>query len=767
VLAEQTAGVQLAVPLIERYTIAYWGNGEEDDGRARLTALGIDLQEDNKVRSYERTSGRDLDRGTGIWLDAAMARRIGLAVGDEVRLLTRIGLKRSEIVGLFEPRGGSAIAQGGQLMMSLHRAQVRFRAAGRVDRVLLVLEESADAAQVTSKLQQKLAAGLKIRRPPTRSEFADATLLAAEQGLQLATALALLTAVFIIVNTFRMNVGERRGQLAIIRAIGGTRRQIARMIYCEALALAAAGIVLGVFVGLGGAQLLTHAVERLMQTSLPPGKLTGTSLALAVLFGLGISLVGAWLPARSAMKLAPVEAMRAFAERDTHGMRWRTVALGLAVVGIATALLAASIQGWLPMDVSVFAAVAILIGVVMLLPLALNPLSKIIEHLLSVTIGVERRLGRRQLLRHRGRTTLTMGVLFVTLSAGIGLANSIVDNVANVRQWYQRVIVGDFFVRAMMPEMATGAAADMPEGLRDNIDAIQGVTDVEPVRFVSAQAAGRGAIVVVRQFDKNGRIRFDLTEGKQETIGQQLDQGQVVIGTVLAHQADLQVGDDLSMPTREGEQSLRIAGITEAYLGGGLIVYMDRDTAERLLGIQGVDAFIVQAERGSLDSVQAKLEDLCDKHGLMLQSYNDLVGAIDRMMSGVVGSLWGLLVLGLLVASFGVVNTLTMNVLEQTREFAILRVVAMTRHQLRRMIFAQALIIGLIGLMPGVLAGVGVAYCINLSTYPATGHAVEFAFHPLLLVGCFVMGKAIVVLAAWAPAERAARLTLAEALRYE
>jgi putative ABC transport system permease protein len=761
-LAEKTDGVQLAVPLIQRYTIMYW-----DDSKTRLTALGIDLQKDKKVRNYRRTSGRGLDKGAGIWLDAAVARRFGLEVGDEVKLLARIGLERTKLVGLFEPRGGSAVAQGGQLMMSLERAQRLFGAAGQVDRVLVVLEEWAEEEQVVAELGQELAAGLKVRQPATHSQFADETLFVAEQGLRLATALALLTAVFIVVNTFRMNVGERRGQLAVIRAVGGTRGQVGWMIYREALTLATAGIVLGVLAGLGGAQLLSRAVERLMQTSLPPGHVTGASLALAVLFGLGISLVGAYLPARRAMKLTPLEAMRVLADRGSRGVSARTFGPGLAVVAVAVVLLAASVLGWLPTEVSVPAAVALLIGAVMLVPPVLNPFSRMIEHALSAVLGVERRLGRRQLLRHRGRTSLTVGVLFVTLSLGIGLANSIVDNVADVKHWYQQVLVGDFFVRAMMPEMATGTAADVPEGLGKQIAAIRGVTDVDPVRFVSAEAAGQRVIVVVRQFDDDTPARFDLAELDNETVRERLERGQVVIGSVLAHRANLQRGDDLPMPTREGKQSMRIAGITEAYLGGGLTVYMDRDTAERLLGIEGVDALVLRAEQGSLGSVEAELEDLCEKHGLMLQSYSDLIRSIDRMMSGVVGSLWGLLTLGLLVASFGVVNTLTMNVLEQTREFAVLRVVAMTRRQLRRVIFAQAAILGLLGLLPGSLAGIGVAYLINLSTYPVTGHAVQFVFHPWLLTGCFMMAMAIVIVAAWAPAERAARLPLAEALRYE
>jgi putative ABC transport system permease protein len=151
----------------------------------------------------------------------------------------------------------------------------------------------------------------------------------------------------------------------------------------------------------------------------------------------------------------------------------------------------------------------------------------------------------------------------------------------------------------------------------------------------------------------------------------------------------------------------------------------------------------------------------------MFQSYADLTQLIEGMMAGVVGSLWGLLVLGLVVAVFGVVNTLGMNVLEQTRELGLLRVVAMTRAQVRKAIVAQAAMLGLIGIVPGLLAAVAMAYMMNLSTLPVTGHPVAFTWHPLLLLAGFAVSMAMVVAAAWIPAERAARLQLSAALRYE
>jgi putative ABC transport system permease protein len=148
-----------------------------------------------------------------------------------------------------------------------------------------------------------------------------------------------------------------------------------------------------------------------------------------------------------------------------------------------------------------------------------------------------------------------------------------------------------------------------------------------------------------------------------------------------------------------------------------------------------------------------------------LQSFSELQGQIDGMMSGIDAGLWGMVALGLLVATFGVVNTLMISVLEQTFEFGLLRVIAASRGQIRKVIFAQALIIALMAMLPAVIAGLGIAYLINLATYGVTGHVIEFQFHPYLTAGAFLAGLVTIVIAAWIPAERASRVPLGGMLR--
>ncbi len=758
---DKLPGVQ-AVPLIRRYTIIYL-----PDRKVKAQAMGIIPERDKLIRDCDVVSGRMFSAGTEVVLDAAFARGLGVQVGDTIKMLSRGGMKTSEVVGLVNPRSGAAVSEGGLLYMSLGLAQSRFQLPAEIDAVQIVLNEGTDLKTIETEMAGFLPVGLVVRQPNMRSQLAEETTLATEQGLQLATAFALVIAAFIIFNTFQMTVGERRRQLGILRAIGATRRQVTFLILREGLLIGFVGMLLGGATGYLGARVLAGATAELLQTPMPDAEITYVPFVLAAVFGLGISLIATLVPARRAGQLSPSEAMRVVAPGEIETPQLWSLILGIVVTGTGAIGLTGCILGWLPVVVSVDAAVIFLVGLVFLLPTGLSAATGLVYRLLQPWLGVEGRLARRQLLRHPGRTTMTIGVLFIAMSTGVGLANTIVDNVRDVKQWYRQAIVGDFFVRALMPDMATGQAADLPEGLDREIKAIPGVEGLDTVRMVQATSADNSVIVVVREFTSDKQDYFDLVDGNDEEVMRGIKQGKVVLGSVLAQRIKLGRGDIIPLETREGVKQLTIVGTTNDYVGGGMTIYMHRQAAKELLDVEGVDAYIVRASSGHLAAVESSLQKLSTEHGLLLQSYADLVQFIERMMNGVIGSLWALLALGFVIAAFGLVNTLAMNILEQTRELGVLRVVAMTRRQVRRTILAQAIMMGLIGLAPGTILGVVVAYFINLATLPTTGHAVLFVFRPWLLVISFSLAFLIVLVAAWIPAERAARLKLSDALQYE
>jgi putative ABC transport system permease protein len=246
-----------------------------------------------------------------------------------------------------------------------------------------------------------------------------------------------------------------------------------------------------------------------------------------------------------------------------------------------------------------------------------------------------------------------------------------------------------------------------------------------------------------------------------------LAEGGLIVSTVLAQRTKLRVGDTADVATREGVRRLEVAATTNEYLASGLVVYMDRELARRLLKIEGIDGYMIKAQPEARDAARKQIQALCDKHGVLLHSYGDLARMIEGMIGSIDGALWAIIVLCFVVAAIGVVNTLTMNVLEQTRELGLLRIVAMTRGQVRATILTQAVIMGGIGLGPGTVIAILVSYLLHLAMLPICGHPVAFVLRPAMFGISLAAGMAIVLAAAWLPAERAARLDLTKALQYE
>jgi len=181
-----------------------------------------------------------------------------------------------------------------------------------------------------------------------------------------------------------------------------------------------------------------------------------------------------------------------------------------------------------------------------------------------------------------------------------------------------------------------------------------------------------------------------------------------------------------------------------------------------------VDGYIIKLSNPSFkERARSQLAEIAKNYDVILLSNADIKQKVTQFARGTEWSLWLLLLMGFVVGAFGVVNTLTMNVLEQTRELGLLRIVAMTKRQVRRTVLMQAMIIGGVGLPAGILVGIGTAYVINLAMMKSFGHLVTFQFHPQMWLGTLVASMIIVMIAGIIPARRATRINVVEALHYE
>lgn len=759
---EKLPGVEVAVPLIQQTTVLF-----SQHRRIQILLLGIDPERDRQVRDYQLESGQFLDADDGVMLDANFAHELGIGVGDAVKITTTRGVRPMKVVGLLAPTGVASYSQGASLFMPIDTARHAFNRRGRVDRIQIVKQEGAGTDQVLAEINRHLPEGVVAGRPAIRTEFADEMLAKTERGLDLAAALSELLAVFIILNTFLMNVTERRPQLATLRVVGATRGQLIRILLAEGFVMGAVGTVIGLAVGIGGAYLLTRTLERLLQAKLPALHITAWPLLLGALLGIGLSMLSVLIPAVRAGRVSPLEGLGARSGENLGRLPYRLAMLGLAVLLVAGNLLLASLTNRAPASFSVPSGVAVLIGIVFLIPAIIHPYSKLAAWIPFQAAPAESRLARRRMLQHPIRTMLTVGVLFLAISAGVGLGTTVVNSVDDLQRWIQKTIVYDFYVRASMPDMATGVAADIPPAAGDQITKVPGVARVGAVRLAPSKAAGYPVIIISKDFATSQKLPMDLVSGNPDRVLRELLGGEVVIGTPLAQRSHLVPGDSIDLETKAGLKRFRVAGVCNEFTVGGMVVFVNQPTAEKLLDISGVSTYVIVAKSGKGPEVEAALRKICSQNGLLLQSAESLRTLVNGVKNGITGGLWALLVLAFMIAAFGIVNTLTMNVIEQTRELAILRVVAMTRWQIRKTILCEAAIMGLMGLVPGAIIGAGIGYLMDLDTSPVVGQLVAVRVHPALNVACFAVAYIMALAAAWAPSERAARLELTTALHYE
>jgi putative ABC transport system permease protein len=752
---EQVRGVKAVRPRIRSAAALV-----SPSGSLAVPVLGIDR---GGAVDWPVREGWPLASDGDALLDPGLAASLHLRPGQSLEIWAPAGSVQLRLSGILQPRGASAAA-GGQMIVSLACAQRLFNLAQRINSLQVLLTDDADSAIVQAAIAQRLPAGLVVQPPGLRGELARTTLLAAEQGLSALSLVALLAATFVILNTFLLNLGERRKQVAVLRSVGATRKQVLRLLLREALLLGLAGAIAGCLGGVALAVGLNYLMQKFLGVALPSMKLSAEPFVVAALLGPGASVTAACLPIWYASRRPPLLELlpqRTQGEEALPRWLWQFGLLLLVLgIGLEIALGRGCFSEEMSRNLLAPAIALLLVGGVLALPLVVVPPLRLLAVL---PLGLEGRFAVQQLARHRGRTSLTSGVLFLALVVAIAFGQALRTTLRDLQHWYRQTILADYLVRGAMPDSSFTLAPALPESLTEEIRHCGDVA-VDLISFLPAEVENQQVLVLARTFAADRPLPLDLHEGDETSVRRGLCAGEVVLGTGLAQRLGLHRGDLLKLTTTQGVRGLRVAGTAVEYAGGSLALYLEWETARKLLDLPGVHVFLVSNRTGA-GSLASKLRDFCERHHLLLQSNADLRSLIEGMLGRVSGALWGLMVLAFAVASLGIVNTLTMNVHDQTREFGVLRALGLKRGQVCKVVVAQAVLLAGLGLLPGALAGAGMAYAINRASAAWTGSPSPFQMDFLLVFGACALAVVMAVLAALSPARQALRLSVATAIQ--
>ncbi|WP_031172967.1 ABC transporter permease [Streptomyces durhamensis] len=716
-----------------------------------------------KDARYPLVSGHAPHGRGEVLLDSRTAERAGYKVGDTVRLSVDGPVLTPAVSGIFTTDDGNVAAGGSLALFDTPTAQALFGKKGTYDEIDVKAAPGTSQSALKAALDEALPSHLvetttgKQLADDQAKQIAD-SMSGLKQALLVFAGIALFVGTFIIANTFTMLVAQRTRELALLRAVGASRRQVTRSVLAEAFAVGAVAGVTGLAAGIGiGAGL--RALLGSFGASVPDGPLVispGTVVA-ALAVGILITMLAAWLPGRRAAKIPPVAAMssvhakataKSLVLRNTLGAL--CAAAGVAVVLVATSMDATAAQG--PMGIG---AVLLITGVFILTPLLSRPLIAAAAPVMRA-FGVSGKLARQNSVRNPRRTAATASALMIGLTLITGMTVMAGSLQTAIDKMASSAIRADYVVSMadhgpLSPEVAKKAAA------------ADGVTASSPLRNGESRIDGETEFLT----GVNGASIGKLTDLKVDEGSFTVGGSQVVVDKDRAKEYGWTSGSHFTAHFEDGKaRRLTVAGI---YEGNDMIngIMIDNKVLTPHLKAPADMQVMVKTADGASDAAKDKLAKALGLNpAIKIQDKQDISDGIAKMFTTMLNMLYGLLGMAVIVAVLGVINTLAMSVFERSQEIGMLRAIGLDRKAVKRMVRLESLVISLFGGVLGI--GLGVFFGWAAGQLLGTKMPTYELVLPWGRMAVFLLLAGLVgVLAALWPARRAARLNMLAAIKSE
>ncbi|WP_104523626.1 ABC transporter permease [Blastococcus atacamensis] len=720
--------------------------------------VGISWFEERALSPSELVDGRAPEREGEVALDRATAERTGYAVGDRVSLLTPGPRVEAVVVGVFTFGEDGGLAGASLTAFDLGTAQAMLGLGDEFTGIDVRTAQGNPDEQVRDRIAAAVGDDYDVT---TAQEQADERAAALEEGLSFITVLltafagiALFVGSFIILNTFSMLVAQRTRELALLRALGAGRGQVTRSVLVEALVLGVTGSTLGVLGGFGIASAL-RAMFSTFGLTLDGGLvLSASTVAWSYAVGVLVTLVAAYLPARRAAATPPVAAMREDHVTVERSLRRRTLVGTVAtVVGVTGLVGSFLVDGGTAAQLVGIGGLGLVLAVIALSPVLARPFARSVGAVLPRLWGTTGHLARQNAQRNPRRIAATASALMVGLA--LVTAFSILGASANasVDKLIGTSLRADFVVSTAVGQPFTPEVA---ERLR-SVDSVDAVTQV---RFGSALLADEETLIAaVDDTTLDRTLGLDYSDGgSAELAGSGL-----LVDQPTADRHGWAVGDTVEMVTPTGQAAeLTVGGIFASNQAvAPALVSLETFTAT---GGSDLDRYLyLDVADGAEQSVRSAVQAAIDPYPVVtLKDRDEFADEQKGQVDQILMLINALLVLSVLIAVLGIVNTLAMSVLERTREIGLLRAIGMTREQLRRTVRLESVLISVYGSVLGLLLGglLGVSLTRALSDQGIS----ELVVPGVRLALFLALGALIGVLAAVWPARRAARMEVLDAI---
>ncbi len=736
-------------------------------GKAVLTdggapTQGYNLPDDVKLRGdVKLRTGRAPHGPSEVAIDATSAEKHHIGLGSSIKILFRGSTQPFTVVGTVGFGGEKNLGGTTSAYFDTATAQQVLSSPDSFDAINVRAADGVTDAALAQRLNAVVPKGAEaVTGAHVAKENADAV----NKDLKFVSVLflvfacvALFVGSFIIWNTFTMIVTQRSREIALMRAVGATRRQVMRSLLSEALVLGVGSSAIGIALGIGVAKGLNLLMSTL-GFSLPSTstQIVPRTIWVSILVGTVVTVAAALVPARRATKVLPIEALREATPGSRPPSKKRLVIGAILLAGGVAAVLSA-LYGDANPKLLGFGVPAVLVAVITLAPVAARPLAQVIGWPLRV-FGSPGELARQNAMRNPRRTASTATALMIGLTLVVGMGVF----AASLKASFSDILSDSTHADLYLARASTGAEGFSPQATKE-VAAVPGVRAASATAWGQARIAGEEtSFSSIDPATAEETLQLKVSSGSVKD----LDESGIMVAAKQAKAKGWKVGSRVpSEFASTGKHQLHVAGIFDQT--GGFV------ESDYLLSLVGQDALagdhldaaaLVLLEPGA-DKAQVKaaiktaLADHPDAKILDQKEYEkESTGFIDQLLALVTV----MLLLAVFIALLGIVNTLALSVHERTRELGLLRAVGMTGTQVRRMVRWESVVISIIGAAAGAGLGVGLGLVLAQAL---KDQGIEAVSVPWAAISLYVAAAAVAgMVAAIGPARSASRVDVLRAV---
>ena len=712
--------VRAASPFLSTYTRAREGSGRP------FLLIGLDPILDRPLRTWQAAPVSDIPSD---WLrlltepytlmaGASLARSEGWSAGETIALIHRRGTFPFAILGQLIPEGLGMTENGRVALTDIATFQEFTGTIGAVDRIDLKLH--AESKEALSALKALLPEGAVLQGPGDARRSGQSMIRAYALNLSILSFAALFVGMFLVYSLVSLNAASRRRELAILRSLGASAGTLFWLFIAEGAFFGLLGWFLALPLGSILTRYLVAGVSRTVTNlfvrvnvdtlTLSPGEIA-FSLAVTV----GVAVLAAVQPAREVMGIAPKEVMAGPVVGPRSGRRTRSLALaGLGCVLAVVPL--AGLPGYRGLPLPGYLATLLLfLGFALVAPWGLKGAGKRLQPFLRRRAGLPAHLAAGYMQDSGSRTAVSVGALITAVALFTALVIMVQSFRHTVEIWVAQTISGDLFVTTRMAE--TNRTWDpFPDGveayLKDRDD-----LDLVPNRRFTLSYGGFPFTLEAMDFATFDRYgTFFWLQGNARELTGPLEAGEgVIVSEVFANRTGLAVGDRFRSQVQGHVLDWPVMGIVRDYRTRGGVVFCSLAALRKQSGGMdwgGVRIFFKDRQAAAGPALEALQDDLRLRFGdrLDMLAGKILRAGVLRIFDETFAITTVLLIIALVVAALGITTTLTVLVLERTRELNTVYAVGGSRGQIRRMIIWEAVFMVTVGEIGGLLCGFILSY---------------------------------------------------------